>query len=79
MELKNKKVCLTEARGFHGTNFKNYSEKKVIEVLKKNSRTSADNKIKDAGLSEKLDVIKIMADSNPDIIIHAVADVGGID
>ena len=70
MELKNKKVCLTEARGFHGTNFKNYSEKKVIEVFIPRN--------KDCNM-EKLDGIKIMADSKPDIIIHAVADVGGID
>ncbi len=71
MVLKDKKICITGGSGFLGTNLKNYFEKKKVNVFIPRST--------DYDLCKFGDAQRMITDSKPDIIIHAAADIGGIE
>jgi GDP-L-fucose synthase len=67
----NRKVCVTGGAGFLGSF--------VLEKLRQ--RGAADifvPKIEDYNLVERDDILRMLDDSNPDLIIHLAASVGGI-
>ncbi len=68
---KNKRICVTGGAGFLGSH--------LIENLK---RRGAEDifipKIEDYDLVKQQDILRMLDDSNPDVIIHLAAHVGGI-
>ncbi|WFN36780.1 GDP-L-fucose synthase [Methanomicrobium antiquum] len=67
----NKSVLVTGGAGFLGTN--------VVEKLKaKGCNNIFVPRSKDYNLVEKEDISRVYSDSNPDIVIHLAANVGGI-
>ncbi len=64
-------VCVTGGAGFLGTY--------VVERLAKlGARNIFIPKIEDYDIVQKEDVLRVLSDANPDIIIHLAANVGGI-
>ena len=70
MELNNKKICLTGGKGFLGKNIKDYFEQKNLDIFTSSS--------KEYDLTNLTDTKSMVSKCNPDIIVHAAADVGGI-
>ena len=68
---KNKRVCVTGGAGFLGS----FVCKKLEDLGVKEIFIP---KIEDYDLVQKSSIIKMLDDSNPDIIIHLAAQVGGI-
>ena len=66
-----KKVCVTGGAGFLGSY--------VLEKLKQRGATQIFvPKVEDYNLVQQADIIKMLEDAKPDIIIHLAASVGGI-
>ena len=71
IDLSQKRVCVTGGAGFLGTHLiKNLREKGAREIFIP--------KFEDYNLIKPEDIARMLNDSNPDIIIHLAAHVGGI-
>jgi len=71
IDLSQKRVCVTGGAGFLGTHLiKNLREKGAREIFIP--------KFEDYNLIKPEDIARMINDSNPDIIIHLAAHVGGI-
>ena len=70
MELKDKKILVTGGKGFLGSALVPKLREKGAEVVTFNS--------KDYDLRIKKDVVRLLKDFNPEIVIHLAVDGGGI-
>jgi GDP-L-fucose synthase len=68
---KERSVCVTGGAGFLGT----YVVERLAKLGAKNIFIP---KIEDYDIVQKEDVLRVLLDANPDIIIHLAANVGGI-
>jgi len=70
-EWKNKRICVTGGAGFLGTHL-------VADLHKRGAQNIFVPTIKDYNLVDPQAISRLLADSNPDVIIHLAAHVGGI-
>lgn len=71
MDLANKRIMITGGTGFLG--------RYVVEELKKAGATHIFvPRHRDYDLTQMSDVVKVLADSRPEVVIHLAAKVGGI-
>ncbi len=71
MNWSEKRICVTGGAGFLGTHL-------ITELRSRGATDIFIPKIEDYNLVDPAAVIRMLADSNPDVIIHLAAHVGGI-
>ena len=70
-EWKSKRICVTGGAGFLGTHL-------IADLHKRGAQKIFVPTIKDYNLVDPQAISRLLADSNPDVIIHLAAHVGGI-